>query len=416
MKSGRLNIGLYLNNLSDKENVIDQIQNNNFPGNYLEFNSGKIAIFSSVTINRLIEDEIRHDHFVVFTEKNKGLHTMSSGERKQALLKYLLSQKPEYLVLDDIYSNLDLHAQEAITRQLSQLGNSTTLIQIFYRKNDLLPEIHTVLTLDEKNRIIREQTAAEFLSTQPAYQNKTIHNKLPEPDKDLHIPVEILVEMRSVSARYGEKQVLDNINWQVKKNEFWQLRGPNGAGKSTLVSMITGDNPFGYGQELFLFGRKKGSGESIWDIKNKIGYFSPSMIQRFYHNDTVENMIISGFRDSVGLYSKPGGYQQSIARQWLSLLDMEPQQKFLHLSPGLQRMVMVARAMVKHPPLLILDEPTIELDDRNSELFVNLIHKIIEENNTAVIYISHRPENNLQPAKIFELVPAERGFTGRIIK
>ena len=115
--------------------------------------------------------------------------------------------------------------------------------------------------------------------------------------------METLVELHSVSVKYGNKQVLSDINWTIRKGEFWQLTGPNGAGKSTLISMITGDNPKAYGQNMILFGRRKGSGETIWDIKRQIGYFTPIMIQQFSRSESVENMIISGLNDSVGLYT-----------------------------------------------------------------------------------------------------------------
>ena len=139
------------------------------------------------------------------------------------------------------------------------------------------------------------------------------------------------------------------------------------------------------------------------------------MIHRFNHNDSVENMIISGFKDSVGLYAKASKIQQEIAKSWIEILQLSNgNQKFHQLSLGQQRMVMVARAMVKHPPLLILDEPTIELDDENSALFVKMVNAIKAEGKTAIIYVSHREEKGLKPDRIFELVPANKGYTGKI--
>lgn len=141
------------------------------------------------------------------------------------------------------------------------------------------------------------------------------------------------------------------------------------------------------------------------------------MIQQFKHSDSVENMIISGFKDSVGLYSKPSNLQKRLAKSWLKILEMpNGNQKFHRLSLGQQRMVMVARAMVKHPPLLILDEPTIELDEENSSLFIEMINTIKAEKNVAIIYVSHRDEQNLHPDKIFELIPTKNGYTGIVRK
>lgn len=412
---GYSNIGLFLKNTSNKNLIIEQIQANKFLEKYLDLSLMQGALYSSITLNRLIDEELRHDHFVIHSDKNTGLFSMSSGERKKALLKHLIAQNPQYFILDDIYSNIDIETQKTVQEELAQLGNSIILIQIFFRKKDILPGIKNVFSVDENNQIVKEEFANEFNSSKSNKSYKLHQIAIPESYIQIENNTETLVELNAISANYGSNQVLNNINWTIKRNEFWQLTGPNGSGKSTLVSMITGDNPFGYGQNLFLFGRKKGSGESIWDIKQKIGYFTPLMIHRFNHNDSVENMIISGFKDSVGLYSKASNLQRRIAKRWIDMLGtIDAKQKFNQISVGQQRMVMVARAMVKHPPLLILDEPTIELDDENSLLFVEMINAIKSENNTAIIYVSHREENGLKPGNIFELVPSYKGFTGLV--
>jgi len=254
------------------------------------------------------------------------------------------------------------------------------------------------------NEIIKDEDADSFRRAQSQDINPHFF-RLPQGYAENHTDTDPLIELRAVSVHYAEKQVLNNVNWIIRKGEFWQLTGPNGAGKSTLISMITGDNPKAYGQNMMLFGRKKGSGESIWDIKRQIGYFTPDMIHQFTRVDTVENMIISGLNDSVGLYIEPSDLQKDIARGWLDMLGTSFRNRtFQNLSLGQQRMVMVARAMVKHPPLLILDEPTIELDDANSRLFIDMVKAIASEKQIAIIYVSHRDEENLQPDKIFELV------------
>jgi len=164
-----------------------------------------------------------------------------------------------------------------------------------------------------------------------------------------------------------------------------------------------------------LFGKKKGSGESIWDIKRQIGYFTPSMILQFTRDDSVENMIISGLLDSVGLYVKPSDIQKDIAKSWIDMLGPYYRNKsFQSLSIGQQRMVMVARAMVKHPPLLILDEPTVELDDENSLLFIDMVNAIASGKKIAIVYVSHRDEPDLKPDKVFELIPGIEGSTGKV--
>lgn len=191
--------------------------------------------------------------------------------------------------------------------------------------------------------------------------------------------------------------------------------GPNGSGKTTLLTMITGDNPKAYGQDLTIFGHKRGSGESIWDIKKKIGYVTPSMTTLFRGWNTVEKMVISGLVDSIGLYKKPSELQKQIAGEWIELIGLEDLRlsRFSSLSEVQQCMVLIARAMIKHPPLLILDEPAHGLDDVNAKLLCALINKIATEGQTTIIYVSHRKEPGLEAKQVFELVLCKDGSKGQ---
>ena len=410
-----INTGIYLTNNSDKQKVISLIVENKLQGLNVCNDMAKGALFSNITLKKMLDDEVKHDHVVIKNDFNKGLLTMSSGQQRIALLNYLIDTKPAYLILDDVYGNIDNQTQLIITQKLTEKSTGIQIIQLFYRKQDILPCIENVLTFSNMNEVIQSEDASTFLNRN---NDSKIRSRfiLPEQYNTNDIQIDTLIELRSVSVQYDEKHVLTNISWTISKGEFWQLQGPNGSGKSTLISLLTGDNPKAYGQDITLFGRKKGSGESIWDIKRQIGYFTPAMIQLFTHVDTIENMIISGLNDSVGLYVQPSDLQKDIARQWIRMLGIsKPEKSFHTLSDGMQRMVMVARAMIKHPPLLILDEPTIELDDENSELFIEMVKAIASEKKIAIIYVSHRDEDKLCPERIFELIPTEKAFTGRIV-
>jgi len=410
-------IGLYLSNSSNKKLIIEQLMSNLFLKGIVDLSSMSGSLHSTITINRFIEEELRHDRFLITTDENSSLSSMSSGQQKKALLLYLIARKPQYLVLDDVYSHIDKETQQSITAILGQLSETTLLLQIFFRKHDMLPCIGKVISVDENNTIIDDQDAETFQANDQAPELNLNRFRLPNEYNELHTDINPLVQLNSISTKYLDKKVLDNLSWTIQKGEFWQLTGPNGSGKSTLLSLITGDNPRGYGQDMILFGKKKGTGESIWDIKRQIGYFTPSMIQQFTRDDSVENMIISGLMDSVGLYCNPTDIQKNIAKSWMEILGPSYKKKsFQNLSIGQQRMVMVARAIVKHPPLLILDEPTIELDDENSSIFIEMINILASEKKIAIIYVSHRDEPDLRPDKIFELVPTENGHTGIVRK
>lgn len=408
-------IGLYLSNTSNKKSIIEKIMANCFLNRIVDLSSMKGVLHSTITINRFVEEELRHDRFLIQNADNSSLGSMSSGQQKKALLMYLIAQKPDYMVLDDVYSNIDKETQQSITVTLGQLAKTTLLIQVFFRKRDILPCIGTVLTIDENNAIVKEENAESFITRLPSTETNINRFNLPNEYDENHPDINPLIQLNSVSVKYFDKKVLDKVNWTIQKGEFWQLTGPNGSGKSTLLSILTGDNPRGYGQDMILFGKKKGTGESIWDIKRQIGYFTPSMILQFTRDDTVENMIISGLMDSVGLYIKPSDLQKDIAKSWLEMLGPSYRNKsFQNLSIGQQRMVMVVRAMVKHPPLLILDEPTIELDDENSRLFIEIVNVIASGKKIAIVYVSHRDEPGLKPDKIFELIPGSEGSKGKV--
>ena len=408
-------IGLYLSNASNKNLILKNLLENEFLNDYIDLNILKGSLYSTLTINKLIEEELHHDHYQIRTKENSSLESMSSGQQKKALMMYLIEQNPQFMVLDDLYSNVDKDTQAYFTSILEKLSETTLLIQILFRKSDLLPCVKTVFSINEKNQIINKQDASSFIDSLSIDNLSYPKFTLPKEYSEYHNDINPLVQLNSITVHYGDKKVLDKVNWTIKSGEFWQLIGPNGSGKSTLLSLITGDNPRGYGQDLILFGRKKGSGETIWDIKRQIGYFTPSMIEQFKHNDTVENMIVSGLLDSVGLYTVPTDLQKDIAKSWVGMLGESYKKKmFQDLSIGQQRMVMVARAMVKHPPLLILDEPTIELDDENSLLFIEMVNAIAAEKKIAILYVSHREEANLKPEHVFELIPNVNGSIGII--
>lgn len=202
------------------------------------------------------------------------------------------------------------------------------------------------------------------------------------------------VQMRKLRIAYGDLVVIDGLDWTIEPGQHWQLVGPNGAGKSTLLSLITGDHPQGYSNVLTLFGRRRGSGESIWESKRHIGLVSPELHLDYRVNGSVLTVILSGFYDTIGLYTCPGDRQLALANQWLTLLGLGEQgaRPFHGLSFGQQRLVLIARALVKHPPLLILDEPLQGLDPLNRHLVRAMVGRLIGVG-TQLLFVSHHPED-----------------------
>ncbi len=399
---------VFINNKSNKLQLINSLLNKNPYSEFNYLNKLKGAVFSNSEIHKYIDLEDRLEKKIVTKNTHQSLKSMSSGERKKALLKHLINSNTEYLILDNPLDNLDINSIDELKNSLQTIAQKTILIQIISRKEDLLPLITNYCYLE----------ASELIFNKENLNNKHVSLKgdIPIPIQTTNVKGDILIALKNISVSYGNKPILKNINWEIKKGEFWQLIGKNGSGKTTILSMITGENSKAYGQNITLFGIKKGSGETIWDIKKHIGYFTPAMIDKFTGRHSVLNMVISGLNDSIGLYVKPTEIQLQLAKEWLSLINMWELHNthFKDLSLGQQRLIMVARAMIKHPPLLILDEATTGLDDESAKLFVALVNKIAKESNSAILFVSHRHEEGLQPNFTYALKITNEGSIGEI--
>lgn len=411
MKLSKSYVILTQNNSNIDQLVQNLLRNHAVPG-LTEFQQLDGLLFSRSEINRYMDEEERHDIKILTKDSEQALKTMSSGEQKKALLNYLLQQDPDFIILVNPYDNLDVATQSQLKEQLQDIASNKIVVQLVSRLDDILPDTAHFFKLDGDNLHPYESTDAFWEENKTESTN--FNGTIPPPLSPISIDLKELVSFKKVSVSFDGRKVLDEIDWTIKKGEFWQLIGPNGSGKSTLLSMITGDSHKGYGEDLTIFGQKKGSGESVWDLKQKIGYYTPAITNKFRGYHTLENMIISGLHDSIGLYVQPTDSEKQLAIQWLNLLNLKDRKNdhFRDLSVGNKRLVMMARAMVKPPPLLILDEPTAGLDDSSSNLFVALVNKIAKESDSTIVFVSHRKEPQLNPEYIFELYPSEKGSKG----
>jgi molybdate transport system ATP-binding protein len=407
-------IAIFTTDKADKNLFTQKLLNGKGSGYFEAFNQMKGLLFSKLTMDELIDEELRHEHLKVARAQNRLLQSLSDGEQKKALLNYLLAQQPDYIILDNPFDNLDKASQASLIVMLQEIFSQTIIIQLVSRSRDLLPFIDKAFSLEPNHALIAIENIPAYIQQRNKDSRFIFKGIVPPPINSYHLPDEPLVVFNNVSVQYDGRPIVTNICWTINPGESWQMIGPNGSGKTTLLSLITGDNPKAYGQDITLFGRKKGTGEAVWDIKKNIGYFTPAITSRFSRYDSIEKMITGGFFDSIGLYLKPSDMQQKIARQWLELIEMLPLKNtlFHKLSPGRQRTALIARAIIKHPPLLILDEPTSGLDDYNAGLVVSLVNKIAAETTTTIIYVSHRTEEGLLPDAIFELTPHENGSVG----
>ncbi|MFK3864958.1 ATP-binding cassette domain-containing protein [Pseudoalteromonas rhizosphaerae] len=330
------------------------------------------------------------------------LRALSTGETRKLMLIKALSNRPELIVLDEPFDGLDVQSVELLRSVLIELSASMTMIFVVNR----LDEIPVFITHYGyvKNGELQQQLATPDLKQRDDLF-KLLHlqqTDLTIPSKDVaHSAPEFnepeLVRLQNASVSYSGKVIFNHLNWTIKARQHWQLSGQNGSGKTCLLNLITGDNPQCYNNDIKVFGYQRGSGESIWQIKQHIGYISNALHMEYRVSISALNTIVSGFYDSIGLYQKPTQIQLDIAIQWLALLGLSELKNtpFTQLSFGDQRMLLIARAMVKHPTLLILDEPCLGLDEANRQRVLLLIEKICAAGSSTVIYVNHHAKDKI---------------------
>ncbi|MFQ3235241.1 MAG: molybdate transport system ATP-binding protein, partial [Paraglaciecola sp.] len=328
---------------------------------------------------------------------------LSTGETRKLLLIRAIISQPQLLILDEPFDGLDSATCEKLSVLLNELASSITMIMVFNRLSEVPDFVRNfafvengklALTVDDENPQQRQllQQLIHLQHTEmvlPEPGAKVMHNHFK--------PGERIVSLHNITVTHPGKKVFENLNWQIDCGQHWQLSGPNGSGKTSLLQLITGDHPQCYSNDIQVFGFQRGSGESIWDIKQHIGLLSNALHLAHRVNCSVLHIIVSGFFDSIGLYQQPTLEQRRLAQQWLALIGLVTSQDepFQQLSFGDQRLCLVVRAMVKHPALLILDEPCNGLDDLNRQRVLRLIERICESRTTSVIYVNHHPDDKI---------------------
>ena len=330
------------------------------------------------------------------------LRALSTGETRKLMLIKALSNRPQLIVLDEPFDGLDVESTELLNTILAELSNSMSMLFVLNR----LAEIPAFIS--HYGYVSAGKLQYQLASPVEKQLNdlfKLLHleqTDLTIPRKDVeHSAPEFhdaeLVRLQNASVSYSGKVIFSQLNWTIKARQHWQLSGKNGSGKTCLLNLITGDNPQCYNNNIKVFGFQRGSGESIWQIKQYIGYISNALHMDYRVSISALNTIISGFYDSIGLYQQPTQRQLDIAMQWLALLGLSELKNtpFTQLSYGDQRMLLIARAMVKHPALLILDEPCLGLDEANRQRVLLLIEKICAAGSSTVIYVNHHAKDKI---------------------
>lgn len=339
---------------------------------------------------------------------DQSLLKLSNGETRRLVLALGLMRQPLLYLMDRPLTGLDAKTREEFGEVLRRMIHAGIHV-IMTTSPEEIPDGITHIAQLSAAGITQSWTRASFphremASSKLEWDWKLLAELIPHPNPS----DETLINLEEVCIQYGEKQILNDLSWQIRSGDRWLLRGPNGSGKSTLISLLIGENPQAYSQKIFLFGRKRGSGESIWDVKRPVGFVAPELARFFPANQTCHKVILSGYFDTMGLFKKTSVEQESVSLTWLRLFELEPVKDIpiQRLTLAQQRWTLLARALIKQPRVLILDEASQGLDDLQRALFRETVQKICEMSSITLIYVSHYAEDI--PAAVTKLKELHR--------
>jgi len=325
---------------------------------------------------------------------NKQIIKLSNGETKRLMLAAALLKNPVLLLLDSPLTGLDVNTRNKFNSIIDEIIGSGISVIMATSPYEIPNSITKVAILNDgtiTETFTRPEFKAElFLDQTPDEVDNEELKSLLNTGAD-KIPYQNIVKMNDVVIRYGDKLILNKINWQITPGDRWALLGPNGAGKSTLLSLINADNPQAYANDIILFDKKRGTGESIWDIKRKIGFVSPEFHQYFPTDNSCLQVIESGYYDTLGLFRPSQKTKADTALHWMKALEIDKYARVLlkNIPASAQRLCLLARALIKNPDLLIFDEPCQGLDDHQQHHFKTLIDTICRLSNVTLIYVTH---------------------------
>jgi molybdate transport system ATP-binding protein len=342
---------------------------------------------------------------------DKQLIKLSNGETKRLMIAAALLKNPQLLLLDNPLTGLDIQTRQEfndIIKEITTSGITIVMATSPYEVPDAITHIALLKGGAISQTLPKEQFSPELIVSKDDDQidEKELRSLLADHAQTRYKQI---VNMRNVHVQYGDVVVLDKINWEVKAGDRWALLGHNGAGKSTLLSLINGDNPQAYANDIVLFDKKRGTGESIWDIKKKIGFVSPELHQYFPTDNSCLQVIESGYYDTLGLFRKSSPAKADIALRWMKALEIDKYARTLlkNIPASAQRLCLLARALIKNPDLLIFDEPCQGMDTHQQQHFKNLVDTICSMSKVTLIYVTHYQHEI--PDSVDQVLKLEKG-------
>ena len=327
---------------------------------------------------------------------DKYIILLSSGELRKYKLASSLFTNPKVLIMENPFIGLDRETRAQLKELMTMLAREQGLqIILVLAKTDEIPEFITHIVEVKEMKVLPKRKEESGKRKENTNTPDNLQQSNLSPLSTFLFPQKNeIIRFNHVTIRYGERTILKDLDWTVMKGEHWSLSGQNGSGKSTLLSLVCADNPQSYACDISLFGHKRGSGESIWDIKRHIGYVSPEMHRSYRQNIPTIEIVASGLKDTIGLYTRPTESERVQCRKWLNRFGIGhlEERKFMEMSSGEQRLILLARAFVKEPDLLILDEPLHGLDDENRRMVKALVDNYCQNPDVTLIYVTHYQE------------------------
>jgi len=361
------------------------------------------GVDTSTKVGELLGEAGRnHPLFAAFRLEalwDRGYRKLSTGEGRKLLLLHAVLAEPSLLILDDPFDGLDLASRAELAEAIVRIADSLPVVVVGSFRAAHMPfalESLSTVTAINGGRAVFHGTPGEWLAQDEAPQR--LH-----PSPPVHLgsffepldPALPLVQLKRGRVQYGDLVVFQDLDFTVQPGQHTLVEGPNGSGKSTLLEMITGDHPQAYSNDLHLFGRRRGSGETVWDIKQKVGVVSGRLHRDYRVGGSIEDVLVSGLFDSIGVYREREPSHRARALAWLDWLQLQgalPSTTFRELSFGQQRLVLIARAAIKVPPLVVMDEPTTGLDPDNRARVLELVESLCTQHKSTVLFVTHRDD------------------------
>jgi molybdate transport system ATP-binding protein len=318
-----------------------------------------------------------------------SLIKLSNGQTRRARIARALLSRPELLILDEPFMGLDNRGRDDVDAIVGELVRQGTRVLLITQPHAIPEWVTHVLEL--------ERLTARWQGPRQEQRVRSgewgVRSNVFPPHSPLLTPHSAgpVVELRDVNVSHGGRPILRDITWTVRAGERWAVLGPNGSGKTTLLSLLCGDHPQAYSNDVRLFGRRRGSGESIWDIKRHIGLVSPELHLYFTEPLTAARTAATGFFDVLA-WRPTTSEQDAIIAELFDHFDIArlAGRPFARLSTGEQRLVLLIRALVKAPPLLILDEPFQALDAAAIERGREWLDRRLRAYQT-LLFVTHEP-------------------------